>query len=334
MVVLLLTIIIVAGVLALLDIPAARSCELTAESRHGVQAREGAAVRIVLTNHSVLPVVYKRLVVEAENTFTGEKQKKAIRMNALPHSTSEAEIGLAIGHCGKISFRVRTGRLTCKEAFCNFTVLPELFATRIEYNLHESDIYDSETYSPYRKGQDFSEIYQIREYVPGDDIKHIHWKLSEKTDVTMVKEASFPLDHSMMVVMDKSMPEGECTPEQAETLAEITVSICRYLSDEKLEYQLIWNDPAADHLEVRNVQFEEELAEAIPQMLTGRVIRSDRDCARLYLQTVGPCNATHVIYISCGLEAAANRLFEGPRITDLDARVRNAAQEYREINLF
>ena len=169
--------------------------------------------------------------------------------------------------------------------------------------------------------------------MPGDNIKHIHWKLSGRTDDLMVKEASFPLDKSIMVVMDKSLREGECTPDQAESLASVTVSVCRYLSDEKLEYQLVWNDPSTDLCEERNIQLEGDLAEAIPEMLTGRVVKSDKNCAELYLQTIGQCNATHVIYISCGIEAAKSRLFEGTRITDIDARVKDFASAYREIDL-
>ena len=41
-----------------------------------------------------------------------------------------------------------------------------------------------------RKGNDPSEIFDIREYVPGDDIRSIHWKLSSKTDTLILKEAS------------------------------------------------------------------------------------------------------------------------------------------------
>jgi len=34
-----------------------------------------------------------------------------------------------------------------------------------------------------------SEIYDVREYVPGDPIKKIHWKLSAKKNILMIKEA-------------------------------------------------------------------------------------------------------------------------------------------------
>lgn len=38
------------------------------------------------------------------------------------------------------------------------------------------------------KGYDFSEITGIREYIPGDKLQNIHWKLSTKKDELMVKE--------------------------------------------------------------------------------------------------------------------------------------------------
>ena len=40
-----------------------------------------------------------------------------------------------------------------------------------------------------RSNQQNMEIYDIRDYVPGDPIKRIHWKLSAKKDSLMIKEA-------------------------------------------------------------------------------------------------------------------------------------------------
>ena len=40
-----------------------------------------------------------------------------------------------------------------------------------------------------RSNQQNMEIYDIRDYVPGDPVKRIHWKLSAKKDTLMIKEA-------------------------------------------------------------------------------------------------------------------------------------------------
>lgn len=334
MAILLLTLIIICVILAAADAFAFRKAEITIEAEGNVQSRDGAVCVIRIKNQTVIPVVYKRLKFLVENTYTQEKKAHAIRVNVMPHKESEVRMDLSVQHCGKVRCTVSWGWRGRNSAFCNFTILPELFSTHIEYNLHESDIYDSETYSQFRKGQDYSEIFQIREYVPGDNIKHIHWKLSGKTDDLMVKDASFPLDKSIMIVMDKSIPDGTCSPEWAEALASITVSVARSLSDEGMNYQLVWNDPELSTCEVREIQFESDLAEYIPPLLTGPVVKSGKNCGDVYFQTAHSVRTTHVIYISCGIQAQESGLFGNTRVTDIDARVKNYESEYREIDLY
>lgn len=48
-----------------------------------------------------------------------------------------------------------------------------------------------------RKGSDASEMFDIRDYVPGDDIRTIHWKLSGKTDELIVRQASAPSHYNI-----------------------------------------------------------------------------------------------------------------------------------------
>ena len=367
MAVLVIAILIICLLIMVTDVIAFRKAELTVETENSVQARENASCHIRVRNRSIFPLIYKRLVFEVKNTYTDTVRKTPLRVNVLPKSTSDIDMKVELANCGKIRCEVR-GRTFLmfgkRSSFCNFTILPELFATRIEYDLRESDIYDCETYSPYRKGQDYSEIYQIREYVPGDNIKHVHWKLSGRTDELMVKEASFPLDKSMMVVMDKGIPgdlestdkkakaakgktanekkiskersaaKAGITPDQCEALAALTVSVCRCLSDEGLDYKLVWNDPLADMCFAREIQMESELAESIPAILTGPLAISNKTCAEDYIQEFGPCQATHVIYLSCGVMAAEGRLFENARVTDIDARAKDYQSAYREIDLY
>lgn len=43
-----------------------------------------------------------------------------------------------------------------------------------------------------RKGSDPGETFENREYVPGDDIRSIHWKLSSKTDQLIIRRRAHP----------------------------------------------------------------------------------------------------------------------------------------------
>lgn len=53
-----------------------------------------------------------------------------------------------------------------------------------------------------RKGGDPSEMYDIREYQPGDDIRAIHWKLSSKTDALILRQASDPAHFNVAIMPD------------------------------------------------------------------------------------------------------------------------------------
>jgi len=59
---------------------------------------------------------------------------------------------------------------------------------------------DEVKYSDVKPGDDPTEIFNFHEYVPGDKIRQIHWKLSTKIGKTMVKEYSLPIrDHAVVV---------------------------------------------------------------------------------------------------------------------------------------
>lgn len=53
-----------------------------------------------------------------------------------------------------------------------------------------------------RKGNDPSEMYDLREYQPGDDIRSIHWKLSSKTDTLILRQASDPAHFNVALLPD------------------------------------------------------------------------------------------------------------------------------------
>lgn len=61
---------------------------------------------------------------------------------------------------------------------------------------------DGTTFSPYKSGDDPSEIFALREYREGDSNNRIHWKLSSRTDDFIVKELSLPIGCNILIAAD------------------------------------------------------------------------------------------------------------------------------------
>lgn len=66
-----------------------------------------------------------------------------------------------------------------------------------------------------RKGTDASEMFDIRSYVPGDDIRSIHWKLSGKTDELIVRQASDRTHYDLVIrpISEESRAAATSRPE-------------------------------------------------------------------------------------------------------------------------
>ena len=75
-------------------------------------------------------------------------------------------------------------------------------------------------FSVSRKGNDSSEVFDLRNYVQGDELKTIHWKLSGKTDQLIVKEYSDSTRYDTIVLYDISLKaEGREIDKQLLTTA-------------------------------------------------------------------------------------------------------------------
>ncbi len=54
----------------------------------------------------------------------------------------------------------------------------------------------------HQKGDDYSEIFEIRFYREGDELKHIHWNMSSKFQEFLVKVGSEPLQERWLLMME------------------------------------------------------------------------------------------------------------------------------------
>lgn len=320
-----------------------RQIEIRIGAKAGVQARKGAGCTISVRNRSILPVSSLRMICSVNNRYTGQTGRHKVTAAIQPKGEAEVDISVDPGMCGKINVSVEKAWLTDlfgiiripvkAGASCNFTVLPELFDTELAYNPHESDIFDCDDYSPYRKGRDYTEIFQVREYVDGDSVKNIHWKLSSKSEELIVKDGSYPLDKRIMIVADKTA-RGSVRPQDAEALAEIVLSTGERLMAEEMAFELVWNDVDEAVCHSKHIQFYEELASAMPEILSSPVKEGRSSCGELYSQIYGEPGVTHILYVSCGESESDICGMSAGSIININACADDYRERCKEINLY
>lgn len=97
-------------------------------------------------------------------------------------------------------------RLFCKEIetleLASAVVYPKRRRLQVELSRAAAGIPKYTGMVQNRKGSDPSEMFDIRDYTPGDDIRSIHWKLSSKTDNLILRQASDPAHYNTVLLPD------------------------------------------------------------------------------------------------------------------------------------
>ena len=82
-------------------------------------------------------------------------------------------------------------------------VLPQCYLVPVEVTKNTRDfVTDSDVYYSDVRSDDSTEVYQVREYRPGDRMTRIHWKLSARQDEIMVRDTSKALSCPVIICMD------------------------------------------------------------------------------------------------------------------------------------
>ena len=119
-----------------------------------------------------------------------------------------------------------------------------------------------------RKGNDPSEMFELREYAPGDDIRAIHWKLTSKTDDLVIRQASDPSHHTLLLLPDYGLdqlnrPDGEA---EMNTVIAVGVEAARELLKKGRGFCLAI--PTRNGLQLYEIQNEKEFSRILPQWLS------------------------------------------------------------------
>lgn len=217
------------------------------------------------------PAAGIRGVITAENMLTGSSEDIPVVLQPNGNRFT-ARVRYASPYCGQLRFYIKHLLLPDLYAVAGIhipiqteparcTVYPVTFAMDCRDILLPASLQQTDAFTQQGRGNDPTEVFQLREYVPGDPLRGIHWKLSSKTDTLIYRDPSAPVRRALLVYWDRITG----TPKQRDTLAESVFSLCQALSEAGYPFSLGYSGTIGCTLE--DVPHSEALTDKLPALL-------------------------------------------------------------------
>ena len=197
-----------------LNLLAAKKLKLSAKMPVNLRKNEDGTIELTVQNPSSIPVCLVSCRVRLENQLNGEVQSMTLSCGVWPKKSQTVRATFGSPFCGRVRLTVASVRLyDCfsligvkakTDAHTASVVQPDTFPQSLLLTPSSARVEEAEDYSTERPGSDLSEIFQIRDYVPGDSPRQVHWKLSQKYGKLIVKDASLPITRSAALFWERA----------------------------------------------------------------------------------------------------------------------------------
>ncbi|MCR5587443.1 MAG: DUF58 domain-containing protein [Lachnospiraceae bacterium] len=228
-----------------------------------------------LDNPTWLLTLDVKVKLNCENTFYDNKNSIIVSMPTRIHSCYKLEMPFKLSMNGNVRFTVNEYRIL---DFLGFVEIKKSTKLKSEINVfpEKGEVYEkslndisdgmSEVEETQKKGYDFSEVTDVREYIPGDKLMNIHWKLSAKRDVLMVKERESMSNEQMIIMVSL-----EGNPQEVDRVVSLAYGLIKRLMAENVVVRMVWWNDKIHEFEVRRVLELVELNESYADMYNSKV---------------------------------------------------------------
>ena len=271
-------------------------------------------VTVRVENKAFFPSLQVRVNFTAGNRFYNDKNSIVITVPARIRRTEELMIPMQLTRCGLIEYSIdRISVLDilgffeiCKKnpESREITVLPSAM-TRVEKDLTDVNRGLTEAEETNKRGHDFSDVNEVREYIPGDRLMSIHWKLSAKRDILMVKDRVSMSDQQMVVLMDIAG-----TPDEVEEVVSLSYGIIKGLIADNLFVRFMWWSEGRFCFEERGLMNNSDINDAFADIFYENIY-SDPEKTREYMRSIKPELKAYINIASRNGEAVCEVVEQG-----------------------
>ena len=226
------------------------------------------SVQLQIRNRFFLPLSRVKAAIRLQNRLTGEQKDFALFLPVGSHRKETVSWTMFSEHCGQLLISIE--KLSVYDYLGLFLfsipnpnkgcvdIIPNCQEISPKIDMGTQLCLESDLYSTQKPGSDPSETFGIREYIPGDSLRSIHWKLSVKTGQWMIRQFSLPLNHSVVLLIEFSKPTGNHA-DAIDILLDCMFSLSYFLLLHQVRHRLCWYDTQSNQLEQLAVTCEEDL---------------------------------------------------------------------------
>lgn len=216
-----------------------------------------------ITNKTPLPFSNCRVRIEYYNKLMNVSETLDFNVPIHPLGTEKLVFFLRSQYCGVLTVRVTHMRIfdyiklfssrKKTDSVCSTVIVPEIYlpVSKSEYSSIFTE--ESDVFSKTKSGDDPSEIFALKDFVPGDKPNRIHWNLSLKHDNLIVRHYSQPICTSYLIVLDFNAQISPDGIKLLDAAAETAFSIAYLLLERKIQFKLAFHDKKADTVRVIDI---------------------------------------------------------------------------------
>lgn len=246
-------------------------------------------VRVKIHNPTAFPLLNATVKLELENTFHREDGVHVLNIPIRAHADTTVEYPIVMDYSGCFVLQTQYVELVdllglfekkiqiIKSASCLVVPVGE-DVTQEAGTLYVQGV--SEAMESQNKGVDFSEISGVREYIQGDKLQNIHWKLSVKKDEWMVKERVSMSAVQLHILLELYNDEQM----RADAVLDLAQSVTQSLVSQNLPFTIYYYSVNLGELCSYYVGSEQERKEWLEMVLYDRCYKDDLHAKYLFCQ--------------------------------------------------
>ncbi len=244
-----------------------------------------------------------RCQVEVRHVFSGKKKKKWFFGNS--------EYQYRIKQAGSYEVCLKKIRIYDLSGFFYVTgktdqniivdAMPEIYDIPVQLTETVRNFFgDADCYDEFRPGYDPAELFDVREFCRGDRVQNIHWKLSAKADMWMVKEYSRPKACAITVLVDFN-DNGKKQRGEADACLKLVTGLSFSLMDQKCAHYVAWYSTREQALVRTRVDDEESFYLFLYQFLKAEK-KQKPDVVSMYREKYRHEHLAYLLVVTMNLE--------------------------------